>query len=245
MQHLIRVAELASVATVVAYSHALLHLHVLCHGNGSLALPHLVATPEGVTQGVIGDAEAQTEFRFVEHVFKEAADPSPERAVFPLIKAGFGKTGDIFLRSFVEVPAVILRKDVDGLTYFHGSTVIDIIKELREAVLSNEFAQALVGYALMENGCLRVGNAAGVRKDNNHFPGLGIIPSEGVAHPFLRRCVGIVQFVHVLNDADVLTQTACKVLHFLADVGSVRAGQGFYFAVQLLYLFVGHCAFLS
>ena len=115
----------------------------------------------------------------------------------------------------LSVPCGIIHKgsSIHALLQVLVQMAVHLVQELAITLLAHKLTKSLMGNGLMRRGSLGILHVPVVRKHHNHLSGLRVIPALAPAPARLHGCIGVRDFVHVLNDMDVRVQFLSKLLH--------------------------------
>ena len=140
-----------------------------------------------------------------------------------------GTTGSI-IHAFLQVVAQML---------------IGLVKELTITLLTNHLTQTLVRNSFMRHSRLHIVHITVVGKNNRHFAGRSVKPALAPAPTRLHLCIGVSDFLHILNDADWCVQFLTHLLNSRAHHVAVFLHGTLHLGVECFHLLVSHRTSLS
>ena len=123
--------------------------------------------------------------------------------------------------------------------------LIGLVKELVIVFFTDKFTQTLVGNGLMSDTGFHIVNIFVVVKNDVHLSCGCVIPTFGLAPTLLHRCIGVCDFVHVLNDIDVRVQFFTHLLGGSAHHVTVRLHGALHLSVECVHLLISDGTCLS
>ncbi len=123
--------------------------------------------------------------------------------------------------------------------------LIGLVKELVIVFFTDKFTQTLVGNGLMSDTGFHIVNVFVVVKNDVHLSCGCVIPAFGLAPTLLHRCIGVCDFVHVLNDIDVRVQFFTHLQNGTAHHVAVFLHGTLHLGVKCFHLFVSDGTSLS